>query len=252
MKAVLLEIGLSEREADLYLRAIKHKEITASQIAKISYESRTHTYDTINNLIKKGLLTYVIKDNVKYFKAVNPERFLDYLREKEAKIREEEKSVKEIIPQLKEIQSKIGEEETKIEIYEGKEGLKSLLNGIVREGKDFVTWGATTKVKEYIPEFVIQKYLNERKKKNIKARQLFTSFYGVLESPLSDNRTLPKEFASPTTTLVYGNKVAIFLWTEVPKIILVESKELAKSYKSYFELLWKFGRKFKKPEQLKR
>lgn len=243
MKDILLDIGLSGKEADVYLLCIKHKEITASEISKISNESRTHTYDTINNLIKKGLIAYVIKNNVKYFKAVNPERLLDYLKEKEAKIKEEEKSVQELIPQLREIQSKVGKEETKIEIYEGKEGLKSLLNDIIREGKKFVTWGATTKVKEYIPDFVIQKYLNERKRKKIKARQLFTDFYGVLESPLSENKKLPKEFASPTTTLVYGDKVAIFLWTEVPKVILVQSKELAKSYKSYFELLWKFGEK---------
>ena len=243
MKGILLDIGLSEKEADFYLLIIKHKEITASEIAKISHESRTHTYDTINNLIKKGLLTYVIKNNVKYFKAVNPERLLDYLKEKEAKIKEEEEKVQEIIPQLKEVQSKVGKEETQIEIYEGKEGLKSLLNDIIREGKNFVTWGATTKVKEFVPEFVIQKYLNERKKKQIKARQLFTDFYGVLESPLSENRRLPKEFASPTTTLIYGNKVAVFLWTEVPKVILVESKELAKAYRTYFEVIWKFGKK---------
>jgi len=243
MKGTLLDIGLSEKEADFYLLIIKHKEITASEIARIIHESRTHTYDTINNLIKNGLITYVIKNNVKYFKAVNPERLMDYLKEKEAKIRKEEEQVQEIIPQLKEIQSKVGKEETKIEIYEGKEGLKSLLNDIIREGKNFVTWGATMKVKEFVPEFVIQKYLNERKKKKIKARQLFTDFYGVLKSPLSENKKLPKEFASPTTTLSYGNKVAIFLWTEVPKVILVESKELAKSYRAYFEVIWKFGKK---------
>lgn len=242
MKDILLDIGLSGKEADIYLLCIKHKEITASEISKISNESRTHTYDTINNLIKKGLIAYVIKNNVKYFKAVNPERLLDYLKEKEAKIKEEEKSLQELIPQLREIQSKVGKEETKIEIYEGKEGLKSLLNDIIREGKNFVTWGATTKVREYVPDFVIQKYLNERKRKKIKARQLFTDFYGVLESPLSENRKLLKEFASPTTTLIYGDKVAIFLWTEVPKVILVQNKELAKSYKTYFELLWTFGK----------
>lgn len=241
MKNVLLDIGLTEKEAELYLLAIKHKEVTASQIARISSESRTHTYDTINTLIKKGLLTYVIKNNIKYFKAVNPERLLNYLKEKSAKIEEEEKSVRKIIPQLKDIQQKSGEEEPKIEIYEGKEGLKSLLNDIISEGKDFVTWGATTKVKEHLPDFVIQKYLNERKKRNIRARQLFTDSYGVLKSPLSKNKKLPKEFANPTTTLIYGNKVAIFLWTEMPKIILVESKELAGSYKTYFELLWEFG-----------
>jgi len=237
MKDVLLEIGLREKEADLYLLVARHKEIVASQIAKISNESRTHAYDTINSLIKRGLITYVVKNNTKCFKAVSPERLLDYLREKEEKIKEEERRVREIIPKLKEFQSKSKEEE-RIEVYEGKEGLKSILNDIVRQGENFVTWGATSKIKDYLPEFIIKKYLKEREKKKIRAKQLFTDFYGVLKSPLSENRKLPKEFASPTTTLVYGDKIAIWLWLEVPKVISIESKDLAKSYKKYFDLMW--------------
>ncbi|MBI1973130.1 hypothetical protein HYS50_03930 [Candidatus Woesearchaeota archaeon] len=239
MKSTLLDIGLSEKEADTYLIIINHEEITASELSKLGKESRTHTYDTINNLIKKGIITYVVKSGVKFFKAANPERLLDFLKEKEAKIKVEGEKVAEIIPKLKEVQAKVSKDDTKIEVYEGKEGLKSLLNDIIREGKDFVTFGASTKVKEYLPEFVIKKYLNERKNNKIKSKQLFTDFYGVLESSLSENRKLPKEFAGPTTTLVYGEKVAIFLWTELPKIVLIINKDLAISYRNYFNLLWK-------------
>jgi len=239
IKTTLLKIGLSEKEADFYLLIGKHKEITASEISKISGESRTHVYDTISKLLEKSLINYVVKNNVKFFKAVNPERLLDYLKEKEAKIKEEEKEILKIIPEIKKIKESLGKEETKIEIYEGKEGLKTVMNNILREGKDFVTWGATTKVNEYLPDFFIKKYLNERKRKKIRAKQLFTELYGVLKSPLSENRKLPKEFASPTTTAVYGNKVSIWLWMEIPKIILIENKDLASSYRKHFDLMWK-------------
>ena len=110
-------------------------------------------------------------------------------------------------------------------------------------GKNFIVWGATTKVREYLPDFFIQKYLNERKRGKIKARQLFTDFYGVLKSPLSENRKLSKEFASPTTTAVYGDNIAIFLWFEVPKVILIQNKDLARSYEKHFELMWKQAKK---------
>lgn len=243
LKTTLLKIGLSEKEADFYLLIIKHKEITASEISKISGESRTHTYDTLNKLIKKGLMTYVVKNNVKYFKAVGPQKLLDYLKEKETRIKEEEREVLKMIPEIKKIQAIVGKEETKIEIYEGKEGLKTILNDIIREGKDFVTWGASTRMKEYLPEFVVTKYLKEREREKIRAKQLFTDFYGVLKSPLSENRKLPKEFASPTTTVVYGNKVLIILWTEILKIILIENKDLANSYRKHFELMWKSASK---------
>jgi len=67
---------------------------------------------------------------------------------------------------------------------------------------------------------------------------LFTEFYGVLESPLSENRKLPLEFASPTTTIVYGNKIGIVVWTEIIRIILITNNNLAKAYNKYFEIMW--------------
>lgn len=239
LKPVLLKIGLSEKEADTYLLIIKHNEITASKISKIGGESRTHTYDTLNKLLNDGLATYVVKNNVKYFKAVDPEKLLDYLKEKEARIKEEEKEVLEIIPELKKIRESLRKEETKIEVYEGKEGLKTLLNDIIRKGKEFVTWGARSRPQEFLPDFVVARYLKERERKKIRAKQLFTEFYGVLESPLSENRKLPKEFASPTTTVVYGDTVAIILWIDIPRAIIIKNKDLAKSYKKHFELMWK-------------
>jgi sugar-specific transcriptional regulator TrmB len=241
-KSILLEIGLSEKEAEVYLLITKYNEITASKISKLMEESRTHVYDTLNKLLEKGLISYIIKDNAKYFKSINPERLLDYLKDKHEKIKAQEKKILKIIPELKKIQSTF-KEDFKIEVYEGKEGIKTIMNDILKEGKEAVVWGATSKVRDYVPDFFIEKYLNERKKKNIKARQLFTDFYGVLESPVSENRKLPKEFASPTTTMVYGDKVSIWFWLDIPRLILIQNKDLAKSYKKHFELMWAQAKK---------
>jgi len=239
LKTTLLNIGLSEKEVGFYLLIIQHREITAGEISKIRGGSRTHTYDTLNKLLDKSLVTYAIKNNIKYFKAIDPEKLLDFLKEKKEKIEQEEKEISKIIPEIKQLQEGFIKEEVKIEIFEGKEGLKTIMNDILKTKQNFIVWGATTKVREYLPDFFIQKYLNERKKEKIHAKQLFTDFYGVLKSPFSENRKLPKEFASPTTTAVYGNKVAIFLWFEIPKVILIENKDLAKSYEKHFELMWK-------------
>lgn len=243
IKTKLLDIGLSVKESDFYLQITKHGEITASEIGKLTNESRTHTYDTLNKLLEKSLISYVIKNNVKYFQAVNPNKLLDYLKEKKEKIIMEEKEISKIIPEIEKLKGKHSKEDTKIEVYVGKEGIKTIMNDILREGKNFITWGATSKVNEYLPDFFIKKYLNERKRKKIKGKQLFTDFYGVLKSPLSDNRKLPKEFTSPTTTGIYGNKVSIWFWLEIPKVILIENKALADSYRKHFELMWKQAKK---------
>lgn len=71
----------------------------------------------------KGFIFYVIKSGVKYFEAVNPEKLIDTLHEKEEQI-------KTILPELKRMQDNIIDK-PKIEIYEGKEGIKTMHEEII-------------------------------------------------------------------------------------------------------------------------
>jgi len=48
---------------------------------------------------------------------------------------------------------------------------------------------------------------------------------------------------SPAVTNIYGDKVAIIIWTENPEAIIIENAAVAKAYKSYFDILWKNGKK---------
>jgi len=47
--------------------------------------------------VTKGLVTYVIKSGTKYYQAKDPERLLDYLKEKEDNLKEKESHFKFII-----------------------------------------------------------------------------------------------------------------------------------------------------------
>jgi hypothetical protein len=89
------------------------------------------------------------------------------------------------------------------------------------------------------PEFTAR-YLKERERKKIRARQFYTKEEKILPSKLSKFKAISKEFSGPATTLVYGKKVAILLWfMEPPTSILIKNKEAAKAYKNQFEFMWK-------------
>jgi len=53
----------------------------------------------------------------------------------------------------------------------------------------------------------------------------------------------PERFEFPSTVIAFGNKVAIITWEPNPTGFLLESKETAKTFLNYFELLWKAARK---------
>lgn len=47
----------------------------------------------------------------------------------------------------------------------------------------------------------------------------------------------------PTGVIIFGNKVATLTWQEIPRAFVIHSKQVAESYKSFFESMWKIAKK---------
>ncbi len=106
MKKVLEFFGLTDTEAQIYLALLNLGPSTATTIAKKANIHRRSVYDTTTRLIKKGIIGYIIKNNRKYFEAVDPERLLEIIKEKE-------QAINNILPQLKaKYQTTIEKQET--------------------------------------------------------------------------------------------------------------------------------------------
>ena len=56
-------------------------------------------------------------------------------------------------------------------------------------------------------------------------------------------RYLPKMKNSPVSTNICGEEIVFILWSETPYIIKIKNREIANSYKNYFNLLWGISRK---------
>lgn len=239
-KEELMEVGLSKRQAEAYLALLQLEEASVKEITEETKESRTHLYDTLKSLSDKGLVSYVIKNNIKYFHAAPPERVLDYLHEKET-------ILLKILPSLKE-QSNNRSKKPKVEIYEGQEGMKTILNDIIRTKKDWLAIGSTGGGPYVLHDFFIERLHKDRIKNKIKLSVLFNDSEDARKRavafkklPLTELKFLPKTHQSPVTTYVYGNKTAIVMWIAIgkPFAILIESKEVSESFRAYFNLLWK-------------
>ena len=241
-KEILRKIGLTDSEIEVYLDLIKHGESLASEIASRVNISRTYVYDAIQNLIDRGLITYVIKNNRRYFKALEVEKLLEYLDERTEQLKKQKQEVNKLIKKLKVLQTPIKKKPV-VEVFEGKEGLKTILNDIVKVEKDIVGWGATNRIKKYLPDWFIEKYLKEKAKKRIKTKQLYVEGEKTLEGPGCILKAVAKEFSSPVTFGAYGDRIIIFFWSEIPIVIRIRNEEIANSFRKHFEFLWKKVRK---------
>ena len=109
----LEKIGLQKAEINIYLALLKNGLSTAANIAQYTKLNRSHIYDKLDVLLEKGLISFVIKNNVKYFKASDPEKIIDYIKEIQS-------NMQKLIPDLNKIKSIPKPEDSSIHIILGR------------------------------------------------------------------------------------------------------------------------------------
>lgn len=227
----LTAAGLSPGEGEVYLVLLRLNSATASEVARHTRIARPNVYDYLHKLKEKELVSISRKDGKTAYQPSSPEKLMDQLDQKRETVQKELQTLMALYNSKK--------ESPKIEIYEGASGIRFLMKDIVAVGKDFVGWGGSNRLEEFVPEHLVKRYLEDRKKKGIRAKLLYVEKQKVLKTSLTEFKAIPIEYSSPNTTLIYGEKVAIILYTKIPTVILIQNSELAKSYSEHFRLMWK-------------
>jgi len=234
---ILEEIGLSQSEIKAYIASLEIDSAKNGEIAKKANLNRSNCNEALKRLVEKGLISYVIKANRRYYEATNPNHILELLKEKQ-------KQVEKIIPKLEE-KRKLQKKEQEANIYESYKGIKSVFEDILnslKTGEEYLVFGAVAvpiAFKNYI------KHWTERRiKKKIKLRIIFheeaeSMIKQYKKERLTDVKILSKEYVTPAVVNIYANKTATILWTKEPLAFVVKNKDYADSFRQYFNLLWK-------------
>ncbi len=127
-----------------------------------------------------------------------------------------------------------------------KRGIRALLDGMLRCKEEIVTLGVAGEISSvldyYLPRFHKERIHLKIPLKIILSENLRKSRGKELKKmKYTFVKFLPEEYCSASTTNIYGNNVAIMLWSEKPLGILIENKTVADSYRKQFNLLWKIA-----------
>lgn len=242
MENSLEELGLTKIEAKVYLALLKLGSTTTGPLIKKTELHRATVYDVLKRLMEKGLVNYIIKEKTKYFQAVKPEYLLDIIEEQKNTLKRKEELAKKIIKELEIIQEKNKKEQASIFI--GKKGIKTIFEDILNY-KEYDAFASRGKFKEILGSY-FDLFQKKKKNKKIKSRILIDETLrnsDYVKSIYGNIRYLPKELSYPTATFIYNDKIAIIIFTENPTAFLIESKDISKSFKNYFNIIWKIAKK---------
>jgi len=237
-----VKLGLNRNEAKVYIYLLKNGESLAGGIIKFTALHRNIVYDNLEKLIEKGLVSFVRGGNGKIFRANSFEAIEDMLEKDQKLLGEKKTSARKMKKEIEKLVKGSSEEQDAI-VYRGINGIKAIMRDTLKDGKDYVVFGAPKFSNDLMGNTYWLNYNLKREKKKMKIKMIFNEdlreWSKTIRNKLTMIKFLPEKFDSITETIVYGDKIAIMVWTEKPIATLIKDKNLAKAYRKYFEILWK-------------
>jgi len=238
----LQEIGLTEIEAKVYVTLLGLGGAGAGEIIKKTGLHKATVYNVLQQLIEKGVVSYILAGKERFFKAEDPDVFLDMLKYKEQQL-------KDILPELK---RKIGSEKKEQEatIYSNVRGIRTVCESILDELKPngtYLDFGVSGLFKDVMGAYWFQ-WQKKKKLFKIKSKCIFDESVRqrkeILQNYFGAKKFVGKESYSPVDTMIYNDKVVLFIWNAKPPLaVKIKSNDVAEAYRNQFKLLWKIAKR---------
>lgn len=236
----LKEFGLSENEITTYVALLKTGNVSANRVAKITGMKRSTTYDNLNLLINKGLISTVMKDGVNYYEAADPNKIIRLIDDKKSKI-------SKIVPKLHSLKES-AKEKTGVTFFEGKKGVITILNDILDEKKELWFYGsrkmALIAQQDYPEDFIKKRAESKIPLSAVLAEEdrgdpayKDKKIYDL--SKLKFSKELDK---IKTNVFIYSDKVAFMTSGENLIGTIIKNKEIVDQQKKIFQILWKIAK----------
>lgn len=233
---VLEELGLTRTEIKVYITLLELGASSAGVILEKSRLPNSTVHRDLNSLIERGVINFVFEGKRKIYQATNPELFFEFIEEKKRKFAE-------MLPELKQRQKSAVKEEF-ASTYKGVRGIKEAYAIMISaKGQEYNTFGGGPITAE-IMGFTWWLNLHKRRIANkLPSRQVFDASVRkggeeIARNPLTKIRYLSRDFAQFQETVIVGDMVVIAVFSENPYAFLIKDKNVAQSYRKYFELLW--------------
>lgn len=239
LKDVLINIGLTEKEAKVYLAALELGPSPASSIATRAKLNRPSTYDVLERLVERGFINTHINNKVHTFSATEP----DLIR---ADVRKRYLDFKEILPDLRRLHGSTYI--PRIRYYEGIHGVKKVYADTLTAKTEILNYADSKVIREYWPNYD-REYVDERVKHRIYLRGI---------APLdeqgrrvaAENEKKYREirliqagpYAFSNEINIYDDKVAIISFGKKEVVgMIIESSEVANTQRAIFMMAWEFA-----------
>ena len=243
MMKELEDLGLSEKEARVYLASLEIGRATADQLAKHANIVRPTTYVQVKSLMEMGLMSTYEEGKKTYFAPESPSALTRLLEKKKEALRTSESLLSSMLPDLTRQFEGAGERPV-VRFFTGKEGITaSREDYFTAKGKDTCAIFSYESLRTVYTEDELDAYSDKRRRLGIHSRGIHVKkayFEKAGIDPLTERRFISPEVFnfSSIDVAIYDNKTSIRSFEGALFGMIIESEQIAKGMKTIFDFLW--------------
>lgn len=244
--SILTQFGLAANDIKTYQALLQLGKSKVGPIMAASRVGNSRTYASLKNLIDRGLVSYEVKNNIRYYRAEMPDTLIEAT----------EKNIHDLRATVESMKSVVNHTQTnETNVYEGLHGFKqsfekhvaSIPKGsqvsVIAFGGKTVNTANFTRLRSFfnhVDQVTFGKskdvrMLLERKLEPLlkKDRALYKQY---------KLRFLPSGYFSPAAINLSQNEVMISVWEDKPIVFTMNNPIVVASFQKNFEFLWQLAK----------
>ena len=243
----LQELGLNEKQSQLYLFLLEHGSLTASQLAKELGEQRTNIYLLVDVLIGQGLVEKDTSTPVARFKVTNPEKLQELMTERQRRIASQSVQMKRALPELVGLYH-LNTAYDGMAYFEGLKGYEAALEEMNKISGEVLVFAAHEIEFTRLDAWnILIKQLTKRAKLKIKTRILFEAeLKGSVRLSVNHSPLLKRymkagfwgDLPFEGEVALYDNAVVLTSYDEKLVSLIIKNSAIAATFRAIFETAW--------------
>lgn len=245
-KELLVQFGLTEKEADLYLLLIEKGEVPVKELIDATRLKRATVYKSLSGLEAKGLLVSREFKKKLHVSPLPPENILTVAQKRLAEVQEAHKGLLSVIQELN---SKfvLSTQKPVVSVFKGENGLKKIYEDMLIEAKPIVAVLQYHDVHDELKRWLDGPFTKKRIAKKIPVRTIVSGvappkhYIELSESGYREVRWVNKPlFMFKHEVSIYGDKIAFLNHKKGEKLvgILIRNESMAATLRALWELAW--------------
>ncbi len=237
IKQLLADVGLLPSETKVYLSTLELGPSTVQNIAKKADISRTATYEAIELLRKRGLMTTSTSGKRTLFTSEDPSRIVSYLKGEQQKFSTTLSDIEQLVGTL---QLMAGGLKPLVKVYEGEEAMPAYFDQLKKANPETMfEISNLDDVYAHLDSKTIESSRKAVSWKRIKTLRLLHR--GDIRHKRDDVEycKLAERFGEFHSDIsIYADFVSLMTFIGRPVVVILESKAVADTMRTLFHAAW--------------